>query len=188
MVNPGNNGTSGDAVTRPAFGHFMIHSLFMFNCILIMNMSMFNSCLNMNTCTCYVALTMLFLLKYLFNHGINIYRLITYYLTRRSTVPTPAATAECGTPLARPHSWGISLLPPAAQPTTGFAPPAPPPPPPSLVSPMRLSTSARRHTTPIPTKSRRDILLRPDLAAGHPLLPLSRANRVQAPPFPADRA
>jgi hypothetical protein len=111
MVNPGNNGTSGDAVTRPAFGHFMIHSLFMFNCILIMNMSMFNSCLNMNTCTCYVALTMLFLLKYLFNHGINIYRLITYYLTRRSTVPTPAATAECGTPLARPHSWGISLLP-----------------------------------------------------------------------------
>jgi hypothetical protein len=111
MVNPRINGTLGDAVTRPAFGHFLIHSLFMFNCILTMNMSMFNSCLNMNTCTCFVALTMLFLLKYLFNHGINIYHLITYYLTRRSTVPTPAATPECGTPLARPHSWGISLLP-----------------------------------------------------------------------------
>jgi hypothetical protein len=42
MVNPENNGASGDAVTRPAFGYFLIFPLFMFNRILIMNMFMFN--------------------------------------------------------------------------------------------------------------------------------------------------
>jgi hypothetical protein len=35
----------------------------------------------MNTCTFYVAHTVLILLEYLFNHGIKIYRLITYNLT-----------------------------------------------------------------------------------------------------------
>jgi hypothetical protein len=81
MVNPENNGTSVDAVTRPAFGYFLISLSFMFNCHLIMNMFMFNSCLNMNTCKCYVAHTIILLLKYLFDHGIKTCRLISYYLT-----------------------------------------------------------------------------------------------------------
>jgi hypothetical protein len=72
MVNLENNDALSDSVTRPAFGYILNSLSFMF---------MFNSCLNMNTRTFYVALTIILLLKYLFNYGIKLCHLITYYLT-----------------------------------------------------------------------------------------------------------
>jgi hypothetical protein len=65
----------------PRLWYFLNSLLFMFSCYLTMNMFVFNSCLNMNTRTCYVLLTTILLLKYLFNYEINICWIITYYLT-----------------------------------------------------------------------------------------------------------
>jgi hypothetical protein len=50
MVNPENNGALGDTVTRPAFGYFLIFPLFMFNCILIMNMAIYRRPLLFSDC------------------------------------------------------------------------------------------------------------------------------------------
>jgi hypothetical protein len=86
-------------------------------------------------------------------------------------------------PCASTFLGNLAPFPPAAQPTTGSAPPAPPSPPSSLLYPLRLSTSARRHTTPNPDAM---FYSRPDTGTIHPLLPLPRADRAQAPhpPFP----
>jgi hypothetical protein len=70
---------SGDAVTLLSTGHFL-KLVFMFISGIIMNIFMFNYCLNINTCTWFVSLTTI--LKYLFNYGIQIYRNIAYHLTQ----------------------------------------------------------------------------------------------------------
>jgi hypothetical protein len=67
MTNPENNSASGDSITRPTFGYILNLLVFMFNCYLTMSMFVFNSCLNMSTCTCIVSLTVIILWKYLFN-------------------------------------------------------------------------------------------------------------------------
>jgi hypothetical protein len=70
-------GKSGDVVTLPSTGYFL-KLVFMFISCIIMNIFMFNCCLNINTCTWIVSLTVI--LKYLFNYGIKIYQNIAYLL------------------------------------------------------------------------------------------------------------
>jgi hypothetical protein len=76
-------GKSGDAVTKPSTGYFL-KLMFMFISCIVMNIVMFNCCLNINTCTWTVSLTVI--LKYLFNYGIKIYQNIVYLLTIQKTL------------------------------------------------------------------------------------------------------
>jgi hypothetical protein len=74
--------TTGVTDTHPAFGYklkLLCFLMFMFISGLIMNIFIFNRCLNMNTCTYFISLTII-LLKYLFNIEIKIYRKLTYYM------------------------------------------------------------------------------------------------------------
>ena len=67
MSNPGASGTPGDSVARPAMGYILR--------LLCIIMFMFKYELFMNTCTCYVSLTVfMILVNHLFNLGIKIYR------------------------------------------------------------------------------------------------------------------
>ena len=85
MTNPEDNGASVASGNRHAFGYtlkLMLIFMFMFISCIIMNIFMFTICLNMNTRTCFVSLTIIVsLLKYLFDCGIKIYRNIVYHLT-----------------------------------------------------------------------------------------------------------
>jgi hypothetical protein len=54
--------------------------IFMFISCIIMNIVMFNCCLNIHTCTCIVSLTVT--LKCLLNYGIKIYQNVVYHLTK----------------------------------------------------------------------------------------------------------
>ena len=73
MTNPGANGTPGDSVARPAMGYTLR--------LLCIIMFMFKYALFMNTCTCYVSLTVfMILVNHLFNLGIKIYRNKPNYL------------------------------------------------------------------------------------------------------------
>jgi hypothetical protein len=65
----GDNGNSGDAVTQTSTRYFL-KQMFMFISCIIMNIVMFNSCLNIHTCTWTVSLTTI--LKCLLNYGIKI--------------------------------------------------------------------------------------------------------------------
>jgi hypothetical protein len=76
MTDPSDIGTSGAAVTLPSTG-YILKLVFMLISCLIMNIFMFNRCLNINICTWIVSLT-----KCLFNYGIKIYRNVTYHLTK----------------------------------------------------------------------------------------------------------
>jgi hypothetical protein len=49
-------GKSGDAVTQPSKG-YSLKPMFMFISCIIMNIVMFNCCLNVHTCTWIVSLT-----------------------------------------------------------------------------------------------------------------------------------
>jgi hypothetical protein len=71
-------GKSSDVVTLPSTRYFL-KLVFMFIRCIIMNIFMFNCCLNINTCTWIVSLAAI--LKCLFNYGIKIYRNIAYHLT-----------------------------------------------------------------------------------------------------------
>jgi hypothetical protein len=71
-------GKSGDAVSQPSTGYFL-KLIFMFISCIIMNIVMFNCCLNINTCTYIISLTVI--LKCLFNYGIKIYQNIVHLLT-----------------------------------------------------------------------------------------------------------
>jgi hypothetical protein len=71
-------GKSGDVVTLPSTGYFL-KLVFMFISCIIMNIFMFNCCLNIKTCTLIVSLTVI--LKCLLNYGIKIYQNIAYLLT-----------------------------------------------------------------------------------------------------------
>jgi hypothetical protein len=75
-------GKSGDAGTLPSTGYFL-KLVFMFISCIIMNIFMFNCCLNINTCTWIVSLTAI--LKCLFNYGIKIYRNIALSSNRESS-------------------------------------------------------------------------------------------------------
>jgi hypothetical protein len=75
---------SGDSVTLPSIG-YSLKPMFMFISCIIMNIVMFNSCLNIHTSTWIVSLTPI--LKCLFKYGIKIYQNIVYHLT-----PSPSAT------------------------------------------------------------------------------------------------
>jgi hypothetical protein len=69
-----NDNSEASAGTRPPFGYKLN----------LLGFYLFNSCLNMNnmnTCTCFVSLTLMFILKYLINCGIKICHKITFYLT-----------------------------------------------------------------------------------------------------------
>jgi hypothetical protein len=55
---------SGDAVTQPST-RYLLKLMFMFNSCIIMNIVMFNCCLNINTCTWIVSFTVI--LKCLFD-------------------------------------------------------------------------------------------------------------------------
>jgi hypothetical protein len=87
-------GKSGDAVTLPSTRYFLklvfmfislpstryfLKLVFMFISCMIMNIFMFNCCLNINNCTWIVSLTAI--LKCLFHYGIKIYQNIFYHLT-----------------------------------------------------------------------------------------------------------
>jgi hypothetical protein len=74
----GDNGNSGDAVTQTSTGYFL-KQMFMFISCIIMNIVMFNSGLNIHTCTWIVSLTTL--LKCLLNYGIKICQNVAYHLT-----------------------------------------------------------------------------------------------------------
>jgi hypothetical protein len=78
-------GKSGNAVTLPSTGYFL-KLLFMFISCIIMNIFMFNCCLNINTCTWIVSLTAI--LKCLFNYGIKIYQNIAIHLTLSASSAT----------------------------------------------------------------------------------------------------
>jgi hypothetical protein len=60
---------SGDAITQPSTG-YILKLLFMFISCIIMDIVMFNCCLNIHTCTWIFSLTTI--LKCLFNYGIKI--------------------------------------------------------------------------------------------------------------------
>jgi hypothetical protein len=73
-------GKSGDTITLPCTGYF-VKLVFLFISCKIMNTFMFNyCCLNINTCIWIVSL--IAILKYLFNYGIKIYQNIVYHLTQ----------------------------------------------------------------------------------------------------------
>jgi hypothetical protein len=74
----GDNGKSGDAVTQSSTG-YSLKPMFMFIGCIIMNIVMFNCCLNLHTSTWIVSLTIT--LKCLLNYGIKIYQNIAYHLT-----------------------------------------------------------------------------------------------------------
>jgi hypothetical protein len=74
----GDKGKSGDAVTQSSTG-YSLKPIFMFISCIIMNIVMFNCCLNIHTCTWIVSLTVT--LKCLLNYGIKIYQNIAYHLT-----------------------------------------------------------------------------------------------------------
>jgi hypothetical protein len=74
----GDNGKSGDTVTQSSTGH-SLKPMFMFISCIIMNIVMFNCCLNIHTCTWIISLTVT--LKCLLNYGIKIYQNIAYHLT-----------------------------------------------------------------------------------------------------------
>jgi hypothetical protein len=59
---------SGDVVTLPSTGYFL-KLVFMFISCIIINIFMFNCCLNINTCTLIVSFTVM--LKCLFNYEIK---------------------------------------------------------------------------------------------------------------------
>jgi hypothetical protein len=66
MMNPNDNNEANASDTHPTFGFKLkLLSFYLF---------MFNSCLNMNTCTCLVSLTIIIMSKYLFNYRIKICR------------------------------------------------------------------------------------------------------------------
>jgi hypothetical protein len=69
---------SGDVVTQPSTG-YSLKPMFMFISCIIMNIVMFNCCLNIHSCTWIVSLTVI--LKCLFNYGIKIYQNVAYHLT-----------------------------------------------------------------------------------------------------------
>jgi hypothetical protein len=71
-------GKSSDVVTLPST-RYLLKLVFMFISCIIMNIVMFYFCLNINTCTWIVSLTVI--LKCLFNYGIKIYQNIAYLLT-----------------------------------------------------------------------------------------------------------
>jgi hypothetical protein len=77
-VTIGDNGNLGDAVTQTSTGYFL-KQMFMFISCIIMNIVMFNSDLNIHTCTWIVSLTTL--LKCLLNYGIKICQNVAYHLT-----------------------------------------------------------------------------------------------------------
>jgi hypothetical protein len=79
MTGPSDIRTSGDAATLPSTG-YILKLVFMFISCIIMNIVMFNYCLNINICTWIVPLTII--LKYLVNYEIEIYRDITYRPTK----------------------------------------------------------------------------------------------------------
>jgi hypothetical protein len=72
---------SVDAVTQPSTG-YSLKPMFMFISCIIMNIVMFNCCLNIHTCTWIVSLTVI--LKCLLNYGIKIYQYLAYHLTTSS--------------------------------------------------------------------------------------------------------
>jgi hypothetical protein len=76
----GGNGNSGDAVTQTSTGYFL-KQMFMFISCIIMNIVMFNSDLNIHTCTWIVSLTTL--LKCLLNYKIKICQNVVYHLTHQ---------------------------------------------------------------------------------------------------------
>jgi hypothetical protein len=78
MTDPSDSGKSADSVTLPSTGYFL-RLMFMFISCIIMNIFMFNCCLNINTCTWIVSLTVI--LKCIFNYRIKIYQNIVYHLT-----------------------------------------------------------------------------------------------------------
>jgi uncharacterized membrane protein YczE len=92
-------GKSGDVVTQPSIGYFL-KLMFMFISCIIMNIVMFNCCLNINTCTWIVSLTVI--LKYLFNYEIKIYQNIVYILTKYTTTWTLAGVVRSSTRRRRP--------------------------------------------------------------------------------------
>jgi hypothetical protein len=80
----GDNGKSGDAVTQSSTG-YPLKPMFMFISCRIMNIVMFNCCLNIHTCTWIVSLTVT--LKRLLNYGIKIYQNVAYHLTTFAPMP-----------------------------------------------------------------------------------------------------
>jgi hypothetical protein len=72
-------GKSGDVVTQPSTGYFL-KPMFIFISCIIMNIAMFNCCLNIHTCTWIISLTVI--LKCIFNYGIKIYQNVAYHLTQ----------------------------------------------------------------------------------------------------------
>jgi hypothetical protein len=81
----GDNGNLGDAVTQTSTG-YSLKQMFMFISCIIINIVMFNSCLNIHTCTWIVSLTTL--LKCLLNYGIKICQNVAYHLTKTITLGT----------------------------------------------------------------------------------------------------
>jgi hypothetical protein len=67
-------GKSGDAVTLPSM-RYLLKLVFMFISYIIINIFIFNCCLNINTCTYIVSLNTI--LKYLLKYEIKIYQNIT---------------------------------------------------------------------------------------------------------------
>jgi hypothetical protein len=86
----GDNGNSGDAVTQTSTEYFL-KQMFMFISCIIMSIVMFNSCLNIHTCTWIASLTTL--LKCLLNYGIKICQNVAYHLTRPTPVRADQACA-----------------------------------------------------------------------------------------------
>jgi hypothetical protein len=74
----GDNRKSGDVVTQSSTG-YSLKPMFMFISCIIMNIVMFNCCLNIHTCTSIVSLTVIF--QCLLNHGIKICQNVAYHLT-----------------------------------------------------------------------------------------------------------
>jgi hypothetical protein len=74
----GDNRNSGDAITQSSTG-YSLKPMFMFISCIIMNIVMFNCCLNIHSCTWIVSLTVI--LKCLLNYGIKIYQNVAYHLT-----------------------------------------------------------------------------------------------------------
>jgi hypothetical protein len=70
------SGKSGDSVTLPSTG-YSLKPMFMFISCVIMNIDMFNFCLNIHIFTWIVSLTAI--LKCLFKYGIKIYQNIAYH-------------------------------------------------------------------------------------------------------------